>query len=135
MNKDYIENEKLRKELTCSNNEFLSAKRGRFIRLKLRAYAEKHYKQKYTDSDYIEFLMRDEHVRIYLLGDQETNYPHYYKLFSVSSQHVYGDCVRELLDKAIDGEKETIAKQDYIQLNSSRKYIDSKGCLIHTGRC
>ena len=69
------------------------------IRKKLHDHAVRNYQPKYRGL-YMSFMNEYAHD-FRVNGAQETNYPYYYTLFTVVSQHVMGDCVEECLDKAI----------------------------------
>jgi hypothetical protein len=70
------------------------------IRNKLKSYAEQTYKPLHTDGAYLLFMNTNE-CSFSINGMQSTNHPYYWCLFSVKSQHVYGDCIEECLDNAI----------------------------------
>lgn len=54
-----------------------------------------------TDTERIEFLSRNLDTSFEELGDQENNLGHKIGLFSICSQHLMGDSMRELIDAAI----------------------------------
>jgi len=67
----------------------------------IKAHAEKHYKQKHTDKQYLIFMNKNECTFDKRSG-QCQNYPYPWGLFTIPSQHVQGDCIEECLDKAME---------------------------------
>ncbi len=90
------EQEQLREELK-SHVEY---KRGEIVRARLKQIAEENYIPKHTDKEYVDFMGRHE-CSVTINHAQSSNHPYYYQLFSVVSQHVMGDCMREVLDNAM----------------------------------
>ena len=95
--------EEIRKQL----REFVPYEKGKQLRKQLNEYAVNNYEQKYSDSDQIDFQERHE-TTFRINHAQSQNHPYYYTMFSVVTQHIMADCVRELLDKAIDIEKRAL---------------------------
>jgi hypothetical protein len=89
--------EELRQKLT----EFTSYEEGIKIRKQIRAWAIKNYKQKYTDTEHVGFLKRNRIITT-VQGAQSTNYPYYYGMFSVCTQHIMADTMEQLFDQALD---------------------------------
>ena len=76
---------------------------GVILRNILHDHAKEHYNKKNTPERYCKF-MNDHTTSFEISHPQGTNYPHYYTMFSVISQHVKGDCIEECLDQAIEFE-------------------------------
>jgi len=84
--------EKLRKHIEFDE--------GKKIRQELHGYALKNYQPQHAANDYIAFM--DENVCTFsIIHPQSKNHPWYMGLFTEISQHVYGDCVSECLDRAM----------------------------------
>ena len=81
--------------------DFVSYEEGKAIRNELHTIAMREYKPKHPDVDYLEFMNNNE-CTFTVIHPQSTNHPWYFGLFTIVSQHVYGDCVEECLDRAID---------------------------------
>ena len=80
---------------------FLSSEAGEQIRENLHRNANLSYQAKREAYEYVDFL----NVHMCSFGKidpQNTNHPYYMELFTIVSQHVYGDCAVECLDKAMD---------------------------------
>ena len=84
--------ERLRKDI--------SYEEGNKIRSDLHEYAKLTYKAKHSEK-YMKF-MNNNACKFTVNGAQERNYPFFFTLFTCASQHVFGDCVEECLDKAIE---------------------------------
>jgi pimeloyl-CoA synthetase len=98
--------EALRKELI----EFIDYDKGKEVRKTIRDYQIKTYKQKYTDSDHMDFIKRNANgLSIKVQHPQSGNHPYYYGLFTIITQHIMADTVEELYDKAIEIEKGKLA--------------------------
>ena len=89
--------ELLRKKL----KSHVAATEGKEIRKKIRLWSIKNYNQKYSDTEHMNFIKRNL-VSTEVLGWQSSNFPYYYEMFSGVTQHIYGDTMEELFDKAID---------------------------------
>lgn len=74
--------------------------RGLRLRELLNKIAKKKYKPMHTPERYMEFMSNNE-VSFTVNHPQCSNYPQYLSMFSEVSQHVYGDCTEECLDRAI----------------------------------
>lgn len=61
-----------------------------------------HYKPQHTDAEYIDFLEKEEHVSLRISTSPIVNFPKYFTLFTISSQHVQGDCIRECFDNMMN---------------------------------
>jgi hypothetical protein len=74
------------------------------MRESLHNWAKLHYKPKNTPDEYMRFINRwiPDFQKVHA---QCTNFPYYLSMFTTVSQRVYGDCVEECLDKAIEYEK------------------------------
>lgn len=92
--------EEIRKTL----REFVLYDKGELLRRELKDIADKTYIQKYSDKEQIDFLDRNE-VSIRKLHPQSTNFPYYLEMFTVSTQRVYADNIRQIIDKGIDNER------------------------------
>jgi len=75
------------------------------LRNKLKEYADKNYKQKYNSDYYLRFLNEFD-CRFEKVHPQDANNPYFMKMFSIPTQHICGDNIYQLLDKAIDIFKE-----------------------------
>ena len=73
---------------------------GKETRTTNHEYALLNYRQIHTDYDMINWL-EDNPVNVRLIHPQNVNNPEYISLFSAASQYVYGNCMRECLDKAM----------------------------------
>jgi len=80
---------------------FITPVQGRKMRTKRKAYAEKNYIAKHTDAEYIKFMESQVVISFVRNHDQDQNHNEVHSLFTIVSQHVYGDCIQECLDKAI----------------------------------
>jgi hypothetical protein len=80
--------------------EFISYDKGKAIREKLHRFAKKNYVPKHSPSEYLKFMNANE-CDFTINHPQSVNHPWYFCLFTVVSQHVYGDCVEECLDNAM----------------------------------
>ena len=83
--------------------EFVSFEEGEKARKALKEYAEAHYSPQHTPSEYLAF-MNEHECSFKVIHPQSENFPYYWGLFTVKSQHVHGDCIEECLDKAMEGE-------------------------------
>jgi hypothetical protein len=87
-------------EIKQELSKCVTYERGDVLRNELKLIA-KTYKKLNTDSDYLSF-MNEHECTFSEVGKQSENSPYYWCLFTVKSQHVYGDCIEECLDKAIN---------------------------------
>ncbi len=90
-------------ELREKLKSHLPYEEAKAIKKKLRKYAKENYKQRHTDTECINFMQRHE-VSIDEVHPQSTNFPYCYYMFTVLTQHIYADSIRELLDIALDKE-------------------------------
>jgi hypothetical protein len=73
---------------------------GASLRAELLKIALSSYVPQHTDEEYMAWI--GEHMPSFRqCSSSSTNHVHYMELFSESSQHVYGDCLRECLDSAM----------------------------------
>ena len=86
-----------------TRSDFVKAKRGRMLRKAQHQDALKNYKPKHNNSEYLAFIEQNaDSFSINKNGDQcFGNFPKYYTLFTVISQHVQGNSVSECLDEAM----------------------------------
>lgn len=98
--------EKIKARLSVN---FIPYEEGEELRAELHEHALKNYKQKYTDADYLDFIERHQ-VSFEEVHPQSLNSVCYYQMFSVITQHIEGDCVKELLDIAIRIEQKKALK-------------------------
>ena len=99
-----IDRDKIREQL----KQHVVYQKGLDIRKQLKQYAELYYTPKHSPDVYMRYL-RDNECSFRIAGAQSTNHPYYWEMFSIPSQHVYGDCIEECFDNAIDvatGQKE-----------------------------
>ncbi len=80
--------------------KFIPYDEGVAIRKVLHEYAKKNYMPKHSYAEYFIFMNNHE-CSFDVCHAQSSNHPWYFGLFTVKSQHVYGDCVEECLDNAI----------------------------------
>ena len=73
------------------------------IRKLLHEEAKNNYIPKYKD-EYLLFMNNNE-CNFKINHPQEVNFPYYFTLFTIKSQHVMGDCIEECFDKAIEKTK------------------------------
>jgi len=92
--------EEIRKTL----REFVLYDKGELLRKELKDIADKTYIQKYSDKEQIDFLDKNE-ASIRKVHPQSTNFPYYLEMFTVLTQHIYADNIRQIIDKGIDIEK------------------------------
>lgn len=83
---------------------FILYDEGIAIRKEIRSLSIETYKQKYTDSEHMDFIKRHG-ISTEVQPAQSSNHPYYYGMFSVITQHIMADTIEELFDKAIDIEK------------------------------
>lgn len=91
-----ITRDEMRKPLT----KFMDSESAEKIRVQLREHAGLFYKKEHTAAEYIQFMKSNDCDSEQLYG-QDTNHPWGWQLFTIVSQHVYGDCIEECFDKAI----------------------------------
>lgn len=64
--------------------------------------ALEHYSKKHSSKEYMKFISdNSDGFSISEVGKQNENHQEFMCLFTIVSQHVYGDCLAECLDKAI----------------------------------
>lgn len=80
--------------------EHVSPEQGRLIRTELKNRANSEYIPTHGAQEYLAWMNANE-TRFAVQGPQSTNHPWYWGMFSVASQHVYGDCIEECMDKAM----------------------------------
>jgi hypothetical protein len=83
---------------------FVTSYTGTRLRTQLAMMAEENYVAQHAPQEYLAFLGRHE-GKFKKVGPQETNFPYVWQFFSCVSQHVYGDCIEECLDKAMELEQ------------------------------
>lgn len=83
---------------------FLPFEEAKVFKDMIHEWALTTYVPKNEPSEYLRFMNRWE-CKIERVHPQSTNFPYYLQLFTTVSQHVYGDCIEECLDKAIEYEK------------------------------
>lgn len=75
----------------------------------------KHYKPKRTAAEYLEAMAKlATSKRPFHLDQQrpDINHPCAYRLFTIPSQHVYGNCIEECIDNALEeAERRSSVKQ------------------------
>lgn len=106
--------------------KFVTFQEGTELRNLLHTLAVGSYKQKYSHAEYIDFMETYE-VKIEKNGAQQTNFPYYYSMFTIPTQHIVGDTVKELLDKAIDIVKGEVEKpQAFYDLQHAQLYAQNQ---------
>ena len=88
-------------------SDFVEYEYGEILRKELNEIANKTYKKKYSDEEHLNFLTKH-NTSIRNVHPQCSNAPYFIEMFCVLTQHIYADNIIELLDKAIDIEKQTI---------------------------
>ena len=82
---------------------FVDSDEGERLRNELGHLTESEYIPKHSPDEIIEFMRRcGSGMSLNRVGFQNQNHPNVWCLFTCASQHVYGDCVREVFDLAID---------------------------------
>lgn len=87
------------------------------IRDALRENADAHYERQHSAQEYLEFLKRNDTTYSKIQG-HDINAPFGWRFFSVVSQHVYGDCLEECLDKAMAIPCGEVARESTITVNT-----------------
>ena len=85
-------------------SEFVDYDEGKALRKELKKIADKTYIQKYSDKEHVDFLDRNE-AEFEEVHPQDENEPYYLEMFTIVTQHIYGDNIRQLIDKGIDIER------------------------------
>lgn len=85
-------------------SEFVDYDEGKSLRKELKKIADKTYVQKYSDKEHVDFLDRNE-AEFEEVHPQAEYTPYYLEMFTVLTQHIYGDNIRQLIDKGIDIER------------------------------
>jgi hypothetical protein len=85
--------------------EFVEYTTAEELKQVLHTFAKGEYIPKNSPARYLEF-MNDHVCSFEKCHPQSTNHPYYFGMFSVISQHVYGDVIEECLDQAIEFEKQ-----------------------------
>jgi hypothetical protein len=81
---------------------FITFEEGRRQRAERKRDALARYQPGNAASVYWKFLCENlDGLSINEVHPQSTNVPQVYRFFTTASQHVYGDCLPELLDRAI----------------------------------
>jgi len=88
---------------------FIQYDEGENLRSLLKKIADEIYVQRYNDTEQLDFINRHE-ATFQIIHPQTTGCPFYLKMFTVCTQHVYGDNVRQILDIALDMEKSQLNK-------------------------
>lgn len=89
------------KEIRSELRQFVLDDRGKLLRSELHQLALKHYVPKHSNDEYMAWICK--HMPSFReCGAQWQHSPWVFQMFTVVSQHVYGDCVQECLDKAMD---------------------------------
>ena len=99
----YVSPEELKKILTAHNHRtnYIDFAKGKEIRNALYEIAVRTYTPKYP-ALYMQFLNNEKYFTLDTVSPQDNNHPEYFCFFSVTTQHIYGDCIEEVLDKAIE---------------------------------
>jgi hypothetical protein len=86
--------------------QFYSAAQGEKLRRELERLTKETYQQKYGQADYFDFIRRyGEGLSIDRCGDQDSNNPYEWEMFTVRTQHVYGNSMEQLFDNALSKTK------------------------------
>jgi hypothetical protein len=91
-------------EIRSILRKFVNYEKAELLKKELNCIAIGNYIQKYSSKEYISFLSRNE-SSIKKTHPQETNFPYYMQMFTVTTQHIYADSLEQLLDSGIDIEK------------------------------
>ena len=85
-------------------SELVDYDEGKSLRKELKKIADKTYTQKYSDKEHVDFLDRNE-PEFEKVHPQAEYAPYYLEMFTVLTQHICGDNIRQLIDKGIDIER------------------------------
>lgn len=80
---------------------FVFAERGCALREELNSIAKEHYIPRHTPEQYMSWMQSVSDLSFEQVGYQCQIHPYYMSLFTVESQHVYGDCLIHCLDLAM----------------------------------
>lgn len=105
--------EEIREKLSS----FIEYEEGQDLRNRLKIMAVVTYIPKFDLEAYLHY-MNSFPCSFDELHPQDTNHPYYWSMFSVPSQHVYGDCVEECLDKAIQHVYGTALRSAWTRVSS-----------------
>ena len=97
--------DKIRKTLS----EFTGYEKSEKLRKELKSIADKEYIQKYSDKEQIDFLGRHD-VIIETVHPVLSSHPYYLSMFTILTQNIYADNLRQILDKGIDIERGLVNK-------------------------
>ena len=87
-------------EIRDALRQFVLDDEGVALRAELHHFALKHYVPKHSNDEYMQWICK--HLPSFrVCGSQWQNSPWVFQMFTVVSQHVYGDCVQECLDNAM----------------------------------
>ena len=90
-------------EIRARLQEWVEYEEGERLCMELHALALNNYEPKHTDGEYMDFIGRNASDYSLTISDpQSTNHPYYMELFTIVSQHVDGDCLKECMDNAMD---------------------------------
>ena len=81
-------------------SEFVTFSEGIELREVLKVKAAKNYQPQHQAAEYLAFMNANA-CRFRKNGPQSKNHPWVWCLFTCKSQHVYGDCIEECLDRAM----------------------------------
>ena len=77
----------------------ISGKDAKKYREELHKISILHYVPQHTNEEYMQWMQ--ENFPTFRGVYSETNYPYYMQMFTVASQHVYGDSIYECLDNGM----------------------------------
>lgn len=98
MSDDDLNVEQIREILTGP----VSFEQGRMLRRRLGELATT-YQPRRTAADYMSWMNKN-NVHVNEVGPQQSNHPYKLCMFTVPSQHVYGDSIEQCLDQAMDAD-------------------------------
>ena len=94
--------DQIKKELS----DYIRYSKATVLRTELNDISIKIYIQRYSDTEHIQFVVRnEEYLHIETVDAQDTNDTGYVHMFTTVTQDISADCISELFDKAIEIER------------------------------
>jgi hypothetical protein len=93
----------------------ISGKDAKKYRDELHKISIFHYVPQHTNEEYMQWMQENFPTFQELYSEQ---YPHYMQMFTIASQHVYGDSIYECLDKGMSVTPEEI-RNKFVALNEN----------------
>lgn len=101
MSAKFVHRERRINEIRATLREFVLYDVGESLRAELRSLALKHYVPKHSNDEYMQWICKNL-PSFRECGAQDRNSPWVFEMFTVVSQHVYGDCIQECLDNGME---------------------------------